>query len=193
MERCYLLECATAPFTIFPLYKGTYILGRSLKCNFAVKEGGISRRHAEITVSDQGVALKDLDSLNGTYVDGVRVRECRVKSGQSIRFGDATFVLTIDTAQNHGLGVEEDTDPRDQSAQTPEPGADVLSYSQLRVNRLLLQGWPRQKIADTLRLTRHTIDFHVSSILRAFKVKSTPELLAKQLHKNGKSDNKKKP
>jgi len=48
----------------------------------------MSRYHAELFVDhDGGVLLRDLDSTNGTHVDGYRVREIYLKPGTIFRMG----------------------------------------------------------------------------------------------------------
>ncbi len=54
--------------------RASYVGGRSPRCDVVVDEAGVSREHVRITVDDAGtVVVEDLDSLNGTYVGGVRL------------------------------------------------------------------------------------------------------------------------
>jgi pSer/pThr/pTyr-binding forkhead associated (FHA) protein len=50
-----------------------------------------SRRHASITPSPSGLALADLGSTNGTYVNGQRVLSATLKPGDLVRIGATTF------------------------------------------------------------------------------------------------------
>src|SRR5947208_3040391 len=86
-------QSASLPFTDFILTTGSFILGRSSRCDFIVMDVTISRRHAEITFVGGCVAVHDLDSRNGTYVDDERVRTSRVQQGQRLRFGSVSFLL----------------------------------------------------------------------------------------------------
>ena len=59
-------------------------------------ELGISRRHARLTRTAEGVQIEDLNSLNGTYLRGHRLppHEPRtVASGDELRFGKAVLVI----------------------------------------------------------------------------------------------------
>ena len=56
---------------------GSYRVGRSSKCAFVISEASVSRHHAELTVSDDSICVRDLGSRNGTFVDGARVEEAR--------------------------------------------------------------------------------------------------------------------
>ena len=68
------------------------VLGRNPEhCHFAIDNTSISRRHVRLLLSDGHVVMEDLDSTNGTYVDGRRVapREpVSLHSGASLIFGD---------------------------------------------------------------------------------------------------------
>lgn len=52
-----------------------------------VRDDGVSRRHASILVGTEGARLCDLDSANGTFVDGVRVSDCLLEDGCRIHIG----------------------------------------------------------------------------------------------------------
>jgi two-component system, cell cycle response regulator len=52
-----------------------------------VRDDGVSRRHASILVEARGARIRDLDSANGTFVDGVRVNDCPLEDGSRIHIG----------------------------------------------------------------------------------------------------------
>ncbi|MGI8759902.1 MAG: FtsK/SpoIIIE domain-containing protein, partial [Jatrophihabitantaceae bacterium] len=76
---------------ILPLPRGATVLGRGSECDLALDDPGVSRRHAEIRVSGNGLTLRDLGSANGTRVDGARVPagEVALPPGALIRVGDS--------------------------------------------------------------------------------------------------------
>ena len=74
------------PWASCELSTGTFTLGRSSDCDFVVADQSVSRQHAELRVSASGVVVADLDSCNGTFVDGQRVHKSRVWPGQQLRF-----------------------------------------------------------------------------------------------------------
>lgn len=55
------------------LAPGETLLGRSSECTLILDGALVSRRHAIITLADDRLTLRDLDSRNGTYVNGQRV------------------------------------------------------------------------------------------------------------------------
>jgi adenylate cyclase len=79
----------------FELAEGrTLIVGRGLTSDIAIYDPTISRRHAELIVGADGVQVKDLDSSNGTCINGDRVTSGRLGIDDSITFGKVVFRLT---------------------------------------------------------------------------------------------------
>lgn len=63
------------------------VLGRHRSCDVVLSCDEVSRRHARIFFRDGGWILQDLESTNGTRVNGVRVGRCRLVPGDCIRLG----------------------------------------------------------------------------------------------------------
>lgn len=76
-----------------PLQEGTYILGRSDKTDIKIASSQISKQHAEISVHGTRVFIKDLKSRNGTFINGLQIREEEVKPKDKITLHDV--VITI--------------------------------------------------------------------------------------------------
>jgi two-component system NtrC family sensor kinase len=71
----------------------------------------ISRRHAELAMQDQGWVLTDLNSANGTYINGVRVgKPHRLKHGDQIRVGGTLLVYAGDESVQQYSGGNIPTD-----------------------------------------------------------------------------------
>jgi two-component system, NtrC family, response regulator GlrR len=68
------------------------VLGSAPHCDVILADQAVSRVHAEIEPRDEGVWIRDLNSRNGTFVEGVRVESASVLHGFTIRIG-ATDVL----------------------------------------------------------------------------------------------------
>ena len=62
-------------------------IGRSRSCDLALRSPEASRRHAEIALGPRGWAVRDLDSTNGTFVNGERVSERLLRPGDRIEIG----------------------------------------------------------------------------------------------------------
>lgn len=76
---------------------GRYVLGRDEGCDVVVRDDRVSRRHAEIVAADGSVAIRDLGSTNGTFVDGRRIDgPLALTGGERIRLGDTLFTVAAD-------------------------------------------------------------------------------------------------
>jgi hypothetical protein len=76
-----------------PLDAGTLVLGRSSACDLVVDDANASRRHAELRRRGDAVTIVDLDSTNGTAVNGKRIREQALTPGDTITIGTTKLVL----------------------------------------------------------------------------------------------------
>lgn len=76
---------------------GPITVGRDVACGVPILDPGVSRRHAELTVDPQGVRVVDLDSRNGTWVNGQRVASARASVNDTIAFGSVKFLLARET------------------------------------------------------------------------------------------------
>ena len=52
----------------------------------------VSKRHAEFFHQAPGYSVRDVGSLNGTYVNGTRVQEVRLASGDEVQIGKFKFI-----------------------------------------------------------------------------------------------------
>ncbi len=69
------------------------LIGRSSEA-LPIDDTAISRRHAELTPDDGSWYIRDLESQNGTYVNGTRIVDrTRLRSGDQIRTGQTVFVF----------------------------------------------------------------------------------------------------
>jgi pSer/pThr/pTyr-binding forkhead associated (FHA) protein len=68
------------------------VLGRGAESDLRLDDPGISRRHAEIVLSDPP-RISDLSSTNGTFVDGERVTSAELYDGARIGIGSLTVVF----------------------------------------------------------------------------------------------------
>ena len=65
----------------FELAPGEYVVGRSTGADVLLLDESVSRRHALMTVTDDGVTVLDLGSHNGTHVNGRPVKSAQVVEG----------------------------------------------------------------------------------------------------------------
>lgn len=83
------------PGLILPRGDRVFVIGRAPECDLALANTTVSWRHAELRPSAAGWMLVDLDSTNGTHVNGWRAGPgFRVRPGDWVRFGSARFRIT---------------------------------------------------------------------------------------------------
>lgn len=80
--------------TVVPLRRGSYTIGRS-GTRIVIPDPELSREHARLVVTETDIVIIDLDSANGIYVDGERVRNAVVSTESSIRCGNTTMSLVF--------------------------------------------------------------------------------------------------
>lgn len=80
----------------FPLPGGKFSLGAKPGSDILVDEPTVSGRHAELEVSGEDCRVTDLDSTNGTLVNGTKIgRATPLKPGDSLAFGNARALLRL--------------------------------------------------------------------------------------------------
>jgi pSer/pThr/pTyr-binding forkhead associated (FHA) protein len=74
------------------LRRGTLLIGRSSGCHLVLEDSMVSRRHAELIVTDDSLTVKDLGSVNGLYVNARRLEGSqRLKEGDTLQIGQREF------------------------------------------------------------------------------------------------------
>lgn len=164
---------------------GEILVGRGGECQVRLPEPSVSRRHARLVPGERSVSLFDLDSTNGTFVDGERVRSATISGRHELRFGRVACQVDI--------GIEEllgSVDSRTTQTFNAWRDADMkppvrLTNAQSRVMALLERGLSEKQIAGRLGVAGNTVHTHVRAIYRVFAVRSRAELLAKVLNRLG--------
>jgi pSer/pThr/pTyr-binding forkhead associated (FHA) protein len=72
-------------------------IGRVDDNMFAIPEPSVSSHHCEVLLRGNDVVVKDLNSTNGTYINGQKVSESSLKPGQILRLGQVEMRLETDT------------------------------------------------------------------------------------------------
>jgi pSer/pThr/pTyr-binding forkhead associated (FHA) protein len=80
-------------FRIKPVQKA--YLGRDAENDVVLEDQACSRRHARVEFRDGRYMITDLGSVNGTYVNDVRVVDHPLTNGDRIRLGQDELILKI--------------------------------------------------------------------------------------------------
>ena len=85
----------------FPLF-GTVTVGRHTDCDISIPGEEISRHHAKLQVMPDGIAVEDLGSANGTFINGKRVHQGMLKPGEELRLDTVRFLLAAPGLEAQG-------------------------------------------------------------------------------------------
>ena len=77
---------------VYPI-AGPTVIGRAVECDIAVAADEISRRHALVKPTPEGVAVEDLGSSNGTYINNKRVQTGFLNPGDELRLDAVRFIM----------------------------------------------------------------------------------------------------
>ncbi len=87
-----------------------FTVGRRPEASLSISSPSVSRDHAELTVVDDGLLLRDLRSTNGTFVNGTRIYEpCTVYHGDLLQFGQMVFRVVQQSTESGPQTVKDDS------------------------------------------------------------------------------------
>ena len=93
--------------------RGRLVIGRGGDCDLVLDEPEMSRRHAVIENSGDGIYLRDLGSANGTFVNGLQVRDAVLHPDDQIAFDQNRFLLEAPSLPTRDEVVPPVIDPDD--------------------------------------------------------------------------------
>src|SRR3954451_16484133 len=135
----------------FPIEGSGVTIGRDTATQLSIPDRLMSRRHCEVQTVDGGCVLRDLGSSNGTFVNGIPIRERMLQHGDRVRVGDSVLLFLDrqegDQARSTGEalteGAFEDRTtriPRPLSRRAdPEPESPVAIMAEVLAGRVTLQ------------------------------------------------------
>lgn len=90
---------------VYPLQRGvTYGVGRSPKNRIVLPDDLCSRDHAELAYAEDAWYVRDLESLNGTRINGKSLRgDQELESGDEVQFGRSKFLFIYDMSELPGV------------------------------------------------------------------------------------------
>jgi cell division septation protein DedD len=75
-------------------YGGVLTVGRSKKCDVVLKDTSVEPENSRLTFSDGAVYIEDLNSTNGTLINGMKIDSAnKLRSGAEITIGSARFIV----------------------------------------------------------------------------------------------------
>ncbi len=157
---------------VFHLERESAVLGRHPDCDIVLDSGAVSRQHARILRIDNAFFIEDMQSRNGTYVNGRQIRE-RLQLDDQDRITLCDVVLLFKDERQpplpHGVDPQTKTTPIRDTATIGDSGAVLIddepddggSVFQQRVNvssgtsSLRLEQNPQAKLKAFMEISRN--------------------------------------
>ena len=167
------------PLSVFPI-----VVGRDKKNSLSVDDHEVSRHHFRIKKRGRLYILEDMDSRNGTYLNGDKIINSVIQTGDKILIGHTEF--TFITSETN-LSIQAEIDQLDMiisddlgltSPLTLKPDAASDTQMKLRINPLLATDLN----SHDLKSVREVFDYH-SNIMTAFDMDEAASVLLKSLGK----------
>jgi pSer/pThr/pTyr-binding forkhead associated (FHA) protein len=167
------------------LLPGNYLIGRGPQCHIVLDDPRVSRAHARLTVDGAGVAIEDIGSANGVYINGDRIAALvRMKHGDGVVIGDQE--LWFEVAKSEQRRPPRDTIPEDAPLKPADyvaedvfstARADALEMLGGVAERALAAGEPGQaetvihaRLAEVLNCARARQPVHPDVAARALRI-----------------------
>lgn len=155
---------------MLPLRIRSMLVGRSNTAQLRLDEDGVSRNHAKIVFYDDGQPqLIDLESTNGTFVNGRRVDVVALSDGDRIQIGP-TVVLRLIYLNHATVEQHERTSARPPAEPLP------LSPREFEVAELVVEGLTNPDIAVQLHISLRTVTTHLGNIYKRLDINSRAAL-----------------
>lgn len=137
------------------IHRTETVLGRRRDCDLRVLSAEVSRRHCLLSITDGYVLVEDLDSVNGTFINGQRVAGQQVLlPGDHLEIGPFEFTVEYELtptalerlAQRTGKGAAEELDALPLAEEEPE--ALPLAEEDVEANTATAADLPRPVVLD---------------------------------------------
>jgi len=107
---------------VFAVGDEALVIGRDTAAGLCIADASVSRRHSRIEKRETGFEITDLESLNGTFVNDVPVKQRMLEHGDRVRIGNAHFVF-----------LTHEGEPASKSSDVTLDEAQVISGSTVQI------------------------------------------------------------
>jgi DNA-binding CsgD family transcriptional regulator len=150
------------------LRKAELVIGRGEEADIRLEARGVSRAHTKLVLAGvDSVTVVDLQSKNGTFINGRAVDAAALEEGDELGIGPvAVFRFTV---------RDEDEIPATKTAATL-PALQTLTTREREVAELVAQGLSNPAIAERLSIKPRTVTSHLEHVFAKLGVRSRTEL-----------------
>src|SRR5262249_14411193 len=89
-------------FTIDGTLPSRLLVGQSPACTFRLTDRSVSRRHASLDIVGACLRVTDLESKNGTFINGVAVFDALLRAGDALRMCSTIFRIELSPMRHAG-------------------------------------------------------------------------------------------
>lgn len=144
------------------------VIGRGEEANVRLSARGVSRQHAKIVLAGgDSATVVDLQSRNGTFVNGARIDVSPLREGDEIAIGPVAVLQFTRRDEDELLDVRTQAGVADLSALTPR---------QREIAELVAEGLSNPQIAEKLQLKPRTVTSHLEQVFSKLDIRSRTEL-----------------
>jgi Mg-chelatase subunit ChlD len=86
-----LVSSVNVPMTGLTVERARVTIGRGSGADLQLLDTNVSRMHCELVLNDDAWEVRDLNSVNGTWVNGKNLRQGRIEPGSTLKVGDTTL------------------------------------------------------------------------------------------------------
>ena len=139
-----------------------FTIGRNDDCDLPIRSTRVSREHAKLIRTGDVYRVRDLDSTNGTFLNGQRIEEATLSDGDVVVLADIEFTFFSGAVQARRTTVTQVIGFREREPAGKASGSDVIR-SLRRLQESLLQASPRLLYTPVIDLTTsQTVGFEPS-------------------------------
>jgi pSer/pThr/pTyr-binding forkhead associated (FHA) protein len=95
MDINLLLLKKDGTYKAIPMPSSVTVMGRRRDCDLRIPLDSVSRRHCRLFTEKNTLKIRDLNSRNGTIINGQTVEETLLKPGDKLTVGPVTFVMQV--------------------------------------------------------------------------------------------------
>jgi len=157
-----------------------FLIGRESDCQLILKGDLVSRHHAQLYETAEGIDVEDRGSLNGVFVNGVRIREPTLLAhGDLVAIGLETFeVVDSQLVPPRRSRPYKASDVDGPEPVTLAPTLGVLSAREREVFSLIVLGHTQREIGSKLHISVKTIETHRAHIAEKLHCRTRAQLVA---------------
>jgi hypothetical protein len=142
---------------VWEVKDGPLFLGRDSSNQIEVRDAKVSRRHCSVSETSSGVfEVADLDSHNGTLVNGIEVSRKTIQHGDRICIGAAEFVFLTGADDARALSAGSGSDSTGAELKTMSLDDAGLPSDSTGIGRVARDLCAFLKIANVINSTRDT-------------------------------------